>query len=65
MCLFQQIAQAEGKYTAIPQSSLLDIGLGGGKVGFFLKGMYFADRIARFREDIAVFFTWLGGFNDH
>ena len=39
--------------------------VGGGKVGFFFKGGDSADRTAVFRDNIPVFFAWIGWLDAH
>ena len=61
----QHIAQLVGKYAAVPQSPLGNIGLGGFHVRFFLEGAHHSGGIGGFRDDVAVLFTGVGWLNAH
>ena len=62
---FQHVGNFVGKHAAVPQAALVNILLCRGGVRFFFKGGNFGNRIFRFRNDIAVFFTGVRGMDAH
>ena len=62
---FQYIGNFVGKYAAVPQAALVNILLCRGGVRLFFKRGNFGHRIFRFRNDVAVFFTGIGGMDAH
>ena len=65
MRLIQQILQLEGKHATVPQSTLRYIFFCCLRIRLFLEHAHRADCILAFRNNIAIFFTWISRFNTH
>ena len=65
MGLIQHIVQLVREHASVPQSALADIFPGSLHVRLLFKGGHGADGTVVFRDDIAVFFAWVGGLDAH